>query len=123
VRASGRLAMAPRDFRLEAIDTLPDLFAKLTEHAQTTAEELRQKIGKAQAVAVAFREPRPTAVGAGSRSRAGPCDQGNQGPRSSGRAPERETEEVVGTKRSYEYGAGRVPAGLRRDTGCPVAEQ
>lgn len=49
---------APRAFRLEAVDKLPELLAKLIEDANETTKKLRDKIGKAQQIAAALSEPR-----------------------------------------------------------------
>ena len=52
---------APRHFRIEAVDLLPDLLAKLTTDASETTKRLKEKIGKAQQIAAAVGEPRVTA--------------------------------------------------------------
>lgn len=47
---------APRSFRLEAIEKIPELLEKLTKEAVKTTKEIQAKLGDAQAVATAVKQ-------------------------------------------------------------------
>jgi prefoldin subunit 5 len=52
---------APRPYRAEAVDKLPELLAELTAAATKTTSQLREKVGTAQQIAKAF-GPKGTAA-------------------------------------------------------------
>ena len=63
-RESWLFANAPRRWRADAIEHLPALLVQLTTAATEATEKLRERIAKAQEVAAAFRDFRPTAADA-----------------------------------------------------------